>query len=172
MEIEPPAAEAAAALRPSPAPEAALPQADEELGQEERSLPRPESATPTVNLEKEGEDTLVSTMQSRARADELVRRSSPSSPVPRYSLSRTGPLQSLEDAVSFLTAAGAKGALPPRPWVMDDEGTVGCLYLEDLSHTRRHKHKSPCDKWRNAGELQHAFHLRCATARPQHAMRV
>ena len=62
-----------------------------------------------------------------------------------------GPLQSLEDAVSFLTAAGAKGALPPRPWVMDDEGTVGCLYLEDLSHTRRHKHKSPYDKWRNSG---------------------
>ena len=70
MEIAAPAAEAAAALGPSAAPEPALPQADEELGQEERSLPRPESATPTVNLDTEGEDTLISTMQSRARADE------------------------------------------------------------------------------------------------------
>ncbi len=77
MEIEAPAAEAAAALRPSAAPEAALPQADEELGQEERSLPRPESATPTVKLEKEGEEALISTMVSRARTGELVRQQFP-----------------------------------------------------------------------------------------------
>ena len=111
MEIAAPAAEAAAALRPSPAPEAALPQA-EELGQEERSLPRPESATPIVTVEKEGEEALISTMQSRARADELVRRSSPSSPVPRYSLSRTGPFAEPGGRRVLPDGGGREGGAP------------------------------------------------------------
>ena len=115
MEIEPPATEAAAALRPSAVPEDALPQADEELGQEERSLPRPKRA-PTVKLDTEGEEALISTLQleSRARMGELVRRSSPSSPVPRYSLTY-GPIAEPGGRRVLPDGGGREGGAPAAP---------------------------------------------------------